>query len=236
MLRRLTPFAAAVTVLSVAGSAGAAPRYCRLVTDPKGDGVATVHQAPPAVDDAADDGDLDILSADVASNRTHVTAVIRLATLRGATSPDSPTGRAWDLSFVVAEQRYIVHAAAGPEGYGGIVYRVTFEEDHGDFGAYTGEGIGSATVTLDTKAREVRITAPLSHFASWTPITPDRRLGGLRAITYTYAGTGGRVSYRVPNTDYGAYVGGGGAGRSVDVALSKKTYQVGAASCVAVGR
>lgn len=236
MHRRPASLAAFATVLALGSGATAAPRSCRLVTDPKGDDVGTGWNAPPVTDGVADDGDLDVLSADVATNATFVTAVIRTAKMRGPNSPDSPLGRSWELWFLVAEQRYILHATAAPDGYDGIVYRLTFDDtsDRSRPGAYAGEGIGRARVTFDGKRAEVSITAPLSHFAEWTPITKDRTLRDLRVLTYKHYGVGGG-SYELTD-DLGAYYGSGGLGHSVDQAFSKKTYRVGSPSCVAVGR
>lgn len=223
MHRRLASAAAFAAVLTLGSGATAAPRSCRLVTDAKGDAGAV-----------AADGDLDVVSADVATNAKYVTAVIRTASLRGAASPDSPLGRAWELWFLVAEQRYILHAAAAPDGYTGIVYRLTFDQTGGGTGPYAGEGIGRARVTFDTKRRELSITAPLSHFAPWTPLTRDRVLRDLRVFTYKHYGTGG--AYHEIAADYGVYYGSGGLGHGADHATSRRTYQVGGPSCVAVGR
>lgn len=224
MRRRLVPFAALGVVLALSASAGAAPKSCLLVRDARGD-----MDAP-----AAADTDLEILSADVATNARYVTGAIRTETMRGATSPDSPVGRAWEVWFTSGEDTYILAAHALSNGYDGIVYHVDGEYQAGQAGAYTGTGIGSATVTFDQVRREVRISAPLSHFDAFTGIVRNRALRELGAKSFKMYGHG-PVSQGTP-AGYGAWVGSGGVGTSQDMAFSKKTYNPGTPSCVPVGR
>lgn len=232
-LIRLTPYAAAVALLALTPAALAAPKACRLVTDPAGDGRATGHTSTPYTDDVYDSTDLDILSADVATDAKNITAVVRLKTLR-AEDPDSPTGRSWDLWFVVGEQRYIMMATVAPDGYRAIVYRQLHDTRYNGNGATAAEGIGRAKVVLDLARAEVRMTAPLSLFVPHTPIVRGHAIRDLASWSYHHTGVGGG-RHSLPNghvVDYGS----GGVGNSIDSATSTKAYVVGTPSCVAVGR
>ncbi|HWL36915.1 MAG TPA: hypothetical protein VNQ77_12030 [Frankiaceae bacterium] len=227
MHRRLVPAAALGGVLLLSSSAGAAPRSCQLVKDPRGD----MHPVAPV----GSDNDLDILSADLATDKTYVTAVVRTVSMRGATSPDSPTGRAWEVWFTAGEETFIMAAHALANGYDGIVYHVDGEYEAGpEAGAYTGTGIGPARVTFDTVRREVRITAPLRHFTPFASIVRGRILHNLRAGAFKMVGNG-PVSQSTP-LGYGTWIGSGGVGTSQDLAFSKRTYDPGTPSCVAVGK
>ena len=230
---RLLPYAAALALLALSPAALAAPKACRLVTAPAGDGRATGHTSTPYTDDVYDSTDLDILSADVATDAKNITAVVRLKTLR-ENDPDSPTGRSWDVSFLVGEQRYIMMATVAPDGHRGIVYRQLHDTRYSGNGATTAEGIGPAKVVFDHKRAEVRMTAPLSHFVPHTPIIRGHAIRDLSSWSYHHAGVGGG-RHSLPNghvVDYGS----GGVGSSIDGATSTKVYVAGTASCVAVGR
>ena len=113
---------------------------CNLLTDPQGD-------ADAAVLGSNEDQAMDIVSADVATNATQITAVIRVVKL---TNPDSmsPTGNWYEFTFTgssnqIGEQMYV---QVGPTG--------TIWED------------GAGTGVLDYKKNEIRITLPLSYFGT----------------------------------------------------------------------
>jgi hypothetical protein len=232
-LSRLAPYAAAAALAAFSPAALAAPRACRLVTDPAGDGRLTGNTSTPYTDDVYDSTDLDILSADVATDAKNVTAVVRLKTLR-ENDPDAPTGRSWDVSFVTGEQRYVLRADVAPDGQSGIVFREQGRTTYSGNGAATAEGIGKAKVVLDYARAEVRMTAPLSRFAPYTPIVRGHALKDLSVWSYHHAGTGGS-RHSLPN-DWVVDYGGGGLSHSIDHATSTRVYLAGAPSCVAVGR
>lgn len=226
MHRRLALTAALGAVLLLSSGAGAAPRSCLLVKDARGD-------MNPVAGAGADD-DLDILSADVATDKNSITAVVRTVSMRGATSPDSPAGRAWEVWFTAGEETFILAAHALANGYDGIVYHVEGRYEAGpEEGAYTGTGIGPATVTFDTRRKEVRITSALRHFQPYASIVRGRILHDLQAGAFKMYGNG-PVSQSTP-IGYGAWMGSGGVGHSNDLAYSKRTYNPGTPSCVAVG-
>jgi hypothetical protein len=205
--------------------AHAAPRSapsCRLVTDAANDDVG----AGSGTDAAFRDADLDIISADVATDASRLVAVIKTRTLRAADT-DSPTGRTYDLTFVSGEQRYSVTAYIAPDGTDAQVAR----EDKRLPDEKSFARIGSGKVVWDYAHGEVRVTAPLSLFAPYTPITRSRPLHGFTVIASKHAGTGGNNVTQAGQT---LQYGGGGLSTVVDDAASNRTYVPGTASCVAV--
>jgi hypothetical protein len=234
-MRRLVPLVL-VAVAAVAASAPAAAPSCRLVRDPRGDGRWFTSYTPTPADGLDADSDLDIVSADIATDAKQITAVVRTVTLR-ADDPQAPTGRSYWVLFVVGEQRYYIEAVTAAVGNDtGEVFRETSRTPDEPTGAgeSSAEGLGRAAVRFDHAKAEVRMTAPLSYFASHTPLSKGRQIRGIEAMSFHQQGFGaGRQS--LPN---GSVVdwGGGGAANGIDVATTKQTYTVGAPSCVVVGR
>lgn len=164
-LRTAFALTAAATV-AFGGAAAAAPAkpVCNLIADGTGDVTA-----PSA--------NLDIVSADVASDAKKLTAVIRVAKL-ASSDGTAPTGVAYNFRFMLpgSTVRYYLLASAEPSTIGGT----TFE-----FGTIeTGNALtplGDATGTFDLAKSEVRITAPTS-FGS-VKIKPGTKLVSLQALT-----------------------------------------------------
>ena len=164
-LRTALAVTAAATV-AFAGGATAAPAkpLCNLITDGTGDV-------------AAPSANLDIVSADVASDAKKLTAVIRVAKL-AESDGTAPTGVAYNFRFMLpgSTVRYYLLASVEPSSLGGT----TFE-----FGTIeTGNAltpIGDATGKLDLAKSEVRITAPTSFGA--VKIKPGTKLVSLQALT-----------------------------------------------------
>lgn len=113
---------------------------CNLLIDPKGD-------ADSALLGANQDQAMDILSADVATGATKITAVIRVAKLA---NPDtlSPSGIFYEFSFTGSNSQVgeVMYVQVDPTG---VVWQ-------------GGDGTG----VLDFKKSEVRITLPLSYFGT----------------------------------------------------------------------
>jgi hypothetical protein len=213
---RLVTVAAATAMLALAPAAFGASRVCNLVADPQGD----THHFPnhPTPADSYVSKDLDIVGGDIASNRLHLTAVIRLVSLREA-DPESPTGRTWGAVFTVGSTTYKLQARYAANGHSATAWNET-----------TGAGIGNAGVVLDEAAREVRISAPLAYFG----LKPGQQVTGITLTAGQFYGTG-PVSAGLP-VDFGAYAGSAGADSALDTATTTKSYRAGTASCVAVGR
>jgi hypothetical protein len=195
-IRSLIAVATVAPLLAGVGAAHAAKKppvkrpVCNLIPDSAGDGsdlgVGGLH--------GPNDPNLDILSADVATNATTLTAVIRVAGF-SATSDTAPTGRAYDLVFHAGTKNVLVRALVNATG-----------------NTWAG---GAGTGTVDTAAKEVRISVPLAKLP--VPIKVGDKLTELQASTWRWGAS----------TD--AAIG------SVDTATSVLTYTAGWPSCVKVG-
>lgn len=162
--------------LTAAGVAAAATRpkpkpVCNLITDPSGDAngfvvTDTGLPVPPSNDN------LDVVSADIASNAKTITAAIRLKALgEDATSPAGST--VYFNFFVNGKQQYL---NADLDGSGGATY------SYGDFtGANGGRAqIAETTGVLDTAKKEIRISAPANGFKE--AIRPGTKLTDLSVL------------------------------------------------------
>lgn len=215
---RLVTLAAATAILGLAPAALGAPKVCNLVVDPKGDQHHFGDEAHPA-DSYYVSPDLDIVGGDIASNKRHVTAVLRLASLR-QTDMDAPTGRSWSATFTVGGTTYQFRARQAQTGGSGTVWNET-----------AGVGLGTAAVVYDYTNREIRFSAPVSVFK----LKPGQQITGLTLTAGHFYGTG-PIALSAPVAGYGAYAGSAGADGTLDTAKTTKAYTAGAASCVAVGR
>ncbi|MCA1711190.1 MAG: hypothetical protein LC789_05935 [Actinobacteria bacterium] len=207
-IRTAVVLSLAATVVA-GGAAVAAPKAapsCNLVTDAKGDGtgflLTDMNYLP-------NDRNLDLVSGDVAATAKTITAVIRTDALDLKDS-DAPTGRAYYANFTVDGVELFLSAAL--DGAGGATYSGGYIE-----GRRT--RLGEATGVLDTKAQEIRISAPVSLFAEKAPIKPGKKVLDLNLLAQRYVG------------DRSA----GGVTPSADEATGGKAYVVGAPSCAKVG-
>lgn len=226
-MRRSLPLVAAVAALAAGAPAFAAPRppgkVCGLVRDAAGD---TSSPAP----DKALDSQLDITSADVATDKKNVTVVLRLAALAAA-DPANPQGRVYEFDFTAAEKNFIVMGSLLPGGnsYSVFISDTRFEEGKG--GARAATGIGSATGVVDVAAKELRITAPLSVFDPHANLRSGY-LYHLSAWTYRANGMSAQPALEQATIEVTTSFGIG-----VDQAWGRKSYyKAGAASCVRPGR
>lgn len=194
------------TGVASAAKKPAAKPVCHLVTDAKGDGTGNIVGAPGTPNDPA----WDIVSADVASKGDMLTAVIRVDKL-AKSAATSPTGIQWRMDFTVGGVKLFTQVVQdtvlGLSGTYGYVTTIS-------------NSLGTATPTLDLAKNEVRLSVPLSAFASKAAIKP---IGGkLEDI----AASAGRFY------DLGAVT----ASDQSDDAAASKLYVTGSASCVAVGK
>jgi hypothetical protein len=164
--RSLVAAAAIAPLLLGAGAAHAAkpkpkPKpVCNLIADAKGDATGTGFG-----NNGPNDPALDIVSADLATDATRLTAVIRVAALAGSTDT-APTGRGYDVTFSVKGTTFAVRGVLSPAG------------DRW----YDGNGTG----VVDKAKNEIRITVPLAKFS--VAIKPNDVLTGLKANTWRYVG------------------------------------------------
>lgn len=208
MSRRLIAVLA-VTLVAVPAVAAQAnsrgvKRVCNILTDPTGD--ATRFFVSVGVDPWPNVAALDIKSADVASNASMLTTVIRVATLRD--EPTAPGGQAWTLYFTLNDQRLYTRVEK-PSG-GNAVAEV------GYYLNATYNELKSATAVFDTAKNEVRVNAPVLAFAP-KPV-PNV---GLRATSIEVQTA--RLFPGLPEFP-------------ADVATTKTNYVFGTPSCVPVGK
>jgi hypothetical protein len=111
---------------------------CNLVTDPADDG----GPAKGAAGAQTNDPNLDIVSADVATDATRLTAVIRVKKL---SDPDTmmPAGRHWSITFTVGSTGVEVATTTGP-------LATNYQQ-------------GNSGGTIDTAHNEIRVTMPLAN-------------------------------------------------------------------------
>jgi hypothetical protein len=170
-IRSLIAVATVAPLLAGVGSAHAAKRppvkkpVCKLVTDATGDGTGTGTAAAGPNEPA-----LDIVSADVATNATMLTAVFRVASLSGATDT-APTGRTYELSFKSGTTTITVRAVISKAGN-------TWQD---------GKGSG----IVDTAGNEIRVSVPLSTLG--VPVKTGDKLTDLVANSFRSMAAGGNA-------------------------------------------
>lgn len=225
-MRRSLVLVAAVTALAAGSPAFAArppAKVCGLIRDAAGD---TSSPAP----DKALDAQLDITSADVATDKRNVTVVLRLSALTQA-DPANPQGRVYEFDFTAAEKNFIVMGSLLPGGNSWSVFISDTRFEEGQAGARAATGIGTATGVVDVAAKEVRMTAPLSVFDPHANLRSGY-LYYLSAWTYRANGMSAQPALQQARIEVTSSFGIG-----VDQAWGRKAYyKAGAASCVRPGR
>ena len=215
--------AALVSAVAVPAAAwSAVPRHyaCHLITDPTGD------TQSPSPDNAQQ---LDITSGDIAANQHELTVVIRLAAL-GGEQPTDIAGREYDFFFSVGGVDFLAAARLLTGGDDFEAFKADVEQDAaGNGGASSYSGIGAMTGVVDTRHKEIRMSAPLSVFTAYAHFdnSPMRDL----AVWSYWARGVGTLSDTGPAT-----IGGPSVGVSEDDAESSKTTYLDWPSCVAIGR
>lgn len=222
-----------VVVLALAGllvapvAADAAPRrVCRLL----GESPAAVVDAPNAA--------LHIASADVASNATHLTAVIRMKTL------DDPqaavTGRAFSFWFSRSEEE--TYALAGtlwgsaPGAFRLGAMSEPFYPQADEVTVVEATWLARATVVVDAAKHAVRMTVPLAAFRlrpGGTSVRPGTRVTYLAAeVARMYGTDRDAAPAELPDGAPTAV----GTGARWTYGGPRIGYTLGAPSCVVVGR
>lgn len=196
--------ALAVTGLSATADAASRKPPCNTIIDPAGD--------------SAHGASLDILSADIASNKKVVTAVFRLAAISKSNS-DAPTGQGYYFDFTAGGETPIF-----------LSYSVTPTTEAFNFGWVDGtihRTIGAASGVVDTAKKEIRISAPVGSWTTYGNPKVGSKITGVTLNTYWVVGA------YVPNPLGGT--SGGGSLQPADDAAGK-TYVAGSASCVTPGK
>jgi hypothetical protein len=233
MKRRAVLLATSLVLVGTAGYASAAPAraakppakaVCNLVTDAKGD--ATYNNVPGA------DGD-DIITADLASDGTTITGVLRTAALT-LPDPQAPLGRGYFVLFAApgSADQLFVSARTYPQG---TKFFYGYQGVDPNTGVNTSYTLGDATGVVDAAKGEVRMSAPIKGLVAGAKAKLARgtKLVALTAQTYRIVGQGFVPSQspapgapRVPV---------GGVLLPFDDATGA-SYVMGTASCVAVGK
>lgn len=203
--------------------AAAAP-VCNLVADPKGD--AKYNGVPGAAGD-------DIVSADVASDATTITGVLRLAGL-SASDPNAPFGRGYFVLFSApsSADQLFVSARTYPQGTKFVYGYQGVDPNSGINTSYT---LGDATGVVDTAKGEIRISAPVKGLVDGAKakLASGVTLKALAATSYRIVGQGFVPSQSpapgAPRVPLGGFL------LPFDDAAGGK-YVMGAPSCVAVGK
>lgn len=205
--------AASLLILGgLASQSTAAPKSCDLVTDPKGD-VSNDYQGVGVF--PADEG-LDVISGDLATNAKTVKVVMKLA---------APTG-----SATAYAKRYIMtFKVAGTANPVAVAAAVTPTGNTFSAGYYgpTATGTGytypvTSTVVGVIDGSTITITVPLADLSAVPEIGAIKKGAKVSGITVT-------SFRRVP-----ALTQVTGQVIEADPAAGKKTYAIGAASCVKV--
>jgi len=222
MKLRTSLLVAAVTVSGLAASASAAPKaVCNTITDAKGDAVYAALPNNPS---------LDIISGDVASDKTNLTGVIRVDKL-SVPSVQSPMGQSFLVNFSVkgAPDPLFVGARLYPTGNKFVYGYIAVDPVNGLSTRYT---LGDATGVVDLDKSELRISVPVAAFAKQAKLNPGAKLSGLTAESSAVVGQGA-----VPSQSVGPSprIPLGGLLLPTDDATGK-AYIAGTPSCVAVGK
>ena len=233
MQARLALVPVAALVALVAPAAVAAPKVapsCNTITDPAGDTFAFRTQNDPPAGSPAygpQDDNLDLISADLASDGKVVTAVVRIKKL-SRTVQTSPTGLTAAIGFLIGSGDTVVRLQA---------VLATGQADRFEVSAIPPDNlpnqpstyVGDVTGVVDLAKNEVRITAPAAMLAPYgtlkpgTPLIPNDAESatvsrGVPAITSTPG---------QPMTTRGPFA---------DIAAGGKAVKVGAPSCVVPGK
>ena len=233
MQARLALVPVTALVALVAPAALAAPKaapVCNIITDPAGDTFAFRTQNDPPAGSPVygpQDDNLDLVSADLASDGKVVTAVVRIKKL-SRTIQTSPTGLTAAIGFHIGGDDHVVRLQ-------GVL--VTGQADRfevavigpDDLPNQPSTYVGDVTGVVDLAKNEVRITAPAALLAPYgdlkpgTPLFPNEAESatvsrGVPAITSTPG---------QPMTTRGPFA---------DIAAGGKAIKVGAPSCVIPGK
>jgi hypothetical protein len=209
MRTRLFVTTAAVAAIATALPAQAATKpkpkpkpVCNVLTDPADDAGPFAGIAGASTNDPS----LDVVSADVATDATRLTAVIRVKKLTkdAATTPLSQVGRRWMLRFTVGSTVVQVATTDGPLD--------------------TSYQRGATNGVLDTTTNEIRVTIPLASIPG-VKIVKGSVLQNIDVLTNYF------LTFRRSDG-----IGDGLSAAPADNGKTTKTYVAGTPSCVKIGQ
>ena len=205
-----------VLAAPVAHASSARPA-CDLVTDAPND----VMPAMPAMSNS----DYDIRSADIATDKRKLTAVIRLSSLAPEDTA-SIAARDYEFQFGANGHTFGLQASllTGGVSFEAVVY------DTSEPGAQSGTDLAEISGVIDSAHHEIRITAPLSTFAPYATFK-QTYIDQLYVMSARAIGAGDTQS-----PDGRIQIGSQSAAYVVDTASSTARYVPGRPSCVRVGK
>lgn len=184
---------------------------CNLLTDAPSD--ASLQPPLPASQS------LDIVSADLATDKRNITAAIRVKKLAATDPTTAPTGSSWTFSFAADDVVFSLHANSDVTGK--ITYTASSLGPNDKIGKLVVDG---SSGVFDLAKNEIRITTPASTFASELTLKDGKALTDLEATSAWSIAVGakgvGSASYSI----------------AIDDGASDKTYKAGQLSCVKPGK
>lgn len=216
-MKRATALVALVASVILSPTAGAGSACRHLLVDPAGD--ATFYDSGDPSRPVDDGRLLDLLSADLVSDRSALTIVMRV-------TPANPEGgtdyldHEWQLSFSTASARFRAYAVrsrtGGVDQFG--IARVDGDGSANEEPVSGAQGIADpVTGSVDVRKGIIRIRVPLSAFDAAGGL--GRRLDQVRTLT------GSGVAAYLPGTGGNAVFFGSDLGRS------SSAYVPGAKAC-----
>ena len=201
--------AVAVAVVAAIPGAPAQAAVCNQVTDRDGD----------AQDVAGANDSLDIVSADLGSDATTVTAVIRVKALL-ETSPTTPQTRNYYMLFSTnsPSARMFLTVSIYQEGVARYAWGTIGPVDPLNLLTLYDDGFGvlhPATGFLDVEKNEIHVSALVSDLSAKGGVAPGSKLAKLEAATFY---------------SLGFFI------FEADIAESKVDYVAGSPSCVTPGK
>jgi hypothetical protein len=220
-MRALRAGLAGLVVVGVLGAPlahASGPRpACDLVTDPSGDVIGSA----PGVDNR----DYDVRSADIATDKRKLTAVIRLTSLAAAGGV-TVADRDYEFDFNANGHSFGLMASllTGGVSYEAVVYDTSVP------GGRSGTDLGEISGVVDAAHHEIRMTAPLSLFAAYASFKQTY-------VDQLYVTSARAVGYGAQSPASGkVQIGSQSTAAVVDDASSTARYVPGRRSCVAVGK
>lgn len=203
-LRRILLAVMVATGVAVAPAA-AAPR-CPLMTDPVGD---AAFGAPPAGDDPS----LDFTSADIVSDATRLTVVMRVAQL-SLPAAGSPAGVLYEYGFTVSGRAYVLAASYSVASGSKFVLRTQQKTSASPIDLYVNGDTGAKVDgVFDEDRSEVRMTVLLKDVPPG--LRSGQPVGAFRLISWIL------VEEWVMSSDF--------------IYNTGKRYVLGARGCIKVG-
>jgi hypothetical protein len=217
LIRRLTPLFLLAGVLVALPAQAAAPKACKLISDPKND----ADDIGPLLTGGRNDPALDLVGGDIASNAKQVTTVVRVTKL-AKVIPTSPLGATYYFNFSVKGVDFFTQASriATTGDSASVGYIASLRTPLPD---------SSAKVVFDDKKNEIRVTFNAAQLNPQAPLKPGTKITALQVLADRYVGTG----IKAPK---GSPAGIPGAVLQADEASGVKGYIAGSPSCVLVGK